>query len=192
MNDETIITFGGAIKAVGSRGFMGHAVLFGGVDQEGETFVPDCDLGLTGRVSLPAYWCHSLDPEIGNRKLADCEFKTTSEGLFIRGAFNRLDKVEEDLLTAIHKGKLGFSSGSSPHLVRKRKRGSVVEITHWPVSEISLTPKPVERRTKVLPLKSLGAVSLRPISADDINQQALNELLRFEWLRLERMHQKFS
>jgi phage head maturation protease len=165
MTDDSLITYGSAIKAVGSRGFSGHAIIFGGADQEGDSFFPDCDLGLEGRVSLPAYWCHALDPEIGNRKFSDVDFKVTSEGLFVRGEFKRLDRVEEELLTAINKGRLGFSSASTPHLVRKRKRGAVNEITTWPLSEISLTPNPVEKRTKVLPLKSIKAWSLEDLLA---------------------------
>ncbi len=64
-------------------------------------------------------------------------------------------------MSEIHRGSIGFSSGSSPHLVRKQKRGAVTEITSWPVSEISLTPKPVEVRTKAFPLKALKDLMAR-------------------------------
>jgi hypothetical protein len=188
MTDDSLITYGGVIKSVGKSGFMGHAILFGGVDSEGESFSPDCDLGLTGRTSLPAYWCHALDPQVGNRKLAETEFQVTTEGLFIRGEFSRHDQLEKDLLTAISKGRLGFSSGSTPHLVRKRKRGVVNEIVSWPVSEISLTPRPVERRTKVLPLKAIKAMSLEDLLLEpDYEARALEIKIKLATLEFCRI-----
>ncbi|CAN5648595.1 hypothetical protein BH20ACI3_BH20ACI3_43240 [soil metagenome] len=168
MTDDSLITYGSAIKAVGSRGFQGYALLYGGVDLENETFPPSVDLGLDGRLTLPALWRHGLDPEIGIRKFAEASFRRDEKGLFVSGEFRRLDQIENDLLSAIHREKLGFSSGSSSHLVRKKQRGATVEISHWPIAEVSLTPTPIEPRTLVLPLKDiLREVSLKDLLARD-------------------------
>ena len=183
MNDDILITFGSAVKARGARGFQGYGLLFGGIDLDGESFPPHVNLELDGRVSLPTYWCHSLDPKVGNRKLADAAFKVTSEGLYVSGEFRRLDDVENQIMSEIHRGTIGFSSGSSPHLVRKQKRGAVTEIVSWPISEISLTPKPVEPRTKALPLKALKDLLARDAGAEyeTMMQSFYNERAEAAW-----------
>lgn len=167
MNDATLVSYGSSVKSIGSRGFQGYGLLYGGQDLEGETFPPSVDLGLEGRLTVPALWRHGLDPQIGIRKFADASFHRDEKGLFVEGEFKKLDKIENDLLTAIARGDLGFSSGSSSHLVRKKQRGNTVEISHWPISEISLTPAPIEPRTLVLPLKELREVSLKDLMARD-------------------------
>lgn len=191
MNDATLVSFGSAVKAIGARGFCGYGLLYGGVDLENETFPPTVDLGLEGRLTVPALWRHGMDPEIGIRKFADASFRRDSKGLFIEGEFRRLDKIENDLLAAINRGKLGFSSGSSSHLVRKKQRGDTVEISHWPIAEVSLTPTPVEPRTLVLPLKELREVSLKDLMASGAGAEYETMMQSFYDERIEKAKQEF-
>jgi phage head maturation protease len=193
MNDDILISFGSSVKARGARGFQGYGLLFGGIDLDGESFPEHVNLELDGRVSLPTYWCHSLDPKVGNRKLADADFKITSQGLYVSGEFRRLDAVENQIMSEIHRGTIGFSSGSSPHLVRKQKRGAVTEIVSWPVAEISLTPKPVEPRTKALPLKALKDLLARDAGAEyETSQEYYNERAEAEWQRFCDLRARFE
>src|SRR2546421_672612 len=46
------------------------------------------------------------------------------------------------------KGMLGISTGSAPHLISRESVGKSMHIKSWPIVEVSLTPKPVEPRTK--------------------------------------------
>ncbi len=190
MNDTALVTYGSSVKSNGARGFCGYGLLFGGVDLENETFPPTVDLGLEGRLTVPALWRHGMDSEIGIRKFADASFRRDSKGLFIEGEFLRLDKVENDLLAAINRGKLGFSSGSSSHLVRKKQRGNTVEISHWPIAEVSLTPTPVEPRALVLPLKELREVSLKDLMARDAGAE-YETIQEYYDERAEKAMQKF-
>ena len=52
------------------------------------------------------------------------------------------------------KGVLGWSSGSTPHMVLPYKAADG-HFGRWPIVEISLTPAPYEPRTSAVALKSL-------------------------------------
>jgi len=155
MNDNTLVSFGGAVKSLGRRGFSGLAIIFNSIDRTGESFSPAVNMELKGRSSLPTYWRHSLDEKIGNQKLADAAFQVTPEGLHVEGEFLRFGGFEKDLMSAIDQGLLGFSTGSASHLVRTKQRGSFTEIVAWPVVDLSLTETPCEPKARVQPLKSL-------------------------------------
>lgn len=196
MNDNTLVSFGGAVKSLGRRGFSGLAIIFNSIDRTGESFSPDVDMELKGRSSLPTYWRHSLDEKIGNQKLADASFEVSSQGLYVEGEFLRFGGFEKDLMSAIDQGLLGFSTGSASHLVRTKQRGGFTEIMAWPVVDLSLTETPCEPKARVQPLKSLPPeFSLKALLANhDCNERVERAVQRyfslraeFEWARHERV-----
>jgi hypothetical protein len=174
MNDDTLVSVGGAVKSLGRRGFSGLAIIFNSIDRTGESFSPEVNMELKGRSSLPTYWRHSLDEKIGNQKLADANFEVTSQGLHVEGEFLRFGGFEKDLMSAIDQGLLGFSTGSASHLVRTKQRGGFTEIVAWPVVDLSLTETPCEPKARVQQLKSLPPeFSLKALLANhDFNERA--------------------
>jgi hypothetical protein len=90
------------------------------------------------------------------------ELTPTAEGLAIEarvsapaGATREAKAAVKAALDDAHAGKLGWSSGSAPHLVVKAPDGRIVQ---WPLIEGSLTRTPVDPKARVLPIKSLLGV----------------------------------
>jgi hypothetical protein len=77
----------------------------------------------------------------------------TDAGIVAEVILDRRDEYESMLAELADAGKLGWSSGSAPHAVRKGADG---EITRWPLIEGSLTPTPAEPRASAVPLKALA------------------------------------
>ena len=123
----------------------GLAIPFGGPlagkDLDGERFTADTDLALEwfpdGR---PILFDHGGDKTLGiqvvGRQLTS---SMTEEGRWAEGVLNRAHRYYEHIVALAREGKLFFSSGAMPHLVRTDADGS---IKRWPWVELSLTPTP--------------------------------------------------
>ena len=120
----------------------GYGVVFGGLDMEGDEFTKETDLQLDLVPVKPVYYEHTMrKPEIRIGKVSTTE--VDDEGVWLEAELDRHQKYMESVLEIARQGKLGWSSGSISHLVR-RKDGV---IKSWPIVEFSLTPTPCEART---------------------------------------------
>lgn len=165
MNDDTLVSLGSAVKALGGNRIGGHAILFTTEDDpdlQGEYFTSKTDFW--GATKAPLLFHHGL-PEtrpgvrnpLGKRRLAEASLKADEVGVWAEAELAASDAYEKKLLEWAKAGKLRFSTGSADHL-RERKPGpsrKAMEITSWPIVEVSLTMTSVEPRAMVLPLKSL-------------------------------------
>src|SRR5688572_1976457 len=157
---DEIAFYGGAVKALGGGKVAGYGVLFTKeADLQGERFTKETDLELEIGDRRSVYYRHGAHPIIKDRKLGKAILKEVDEaGAFFEGELNLRDNYERYIYKLAEMGKLGWSTGSMPHLVRKEKKdidGSV-DIKSWPIGEISLTPNPVEARTSAFPVKEMG------------------------------------
>lgn len=132
----------------------GLAIPFGGPeylagkDFHGEDFGPDTDivpdLFPDGR---PIIYHHGLHHDM---KVAvqgrQTEYEMTDEGVFARGELDKAAKYHATVAKLIRDGKLFFSSGAIPHLVKTNDDG---HITRWPWMELSLTPTPANPNARV-------------------------------------------
>jgi phage head maturation protease len=163
--DQPVI-FGGAVKAVGEDKVEGYAVIF--TDKDDTDLFKDFFTKATDFFQEPGQteftipyvlYHHGLDPTIKGRRLTSggAQAKIDDVGVWVELQLNKRDKYEKAILEMAKDGKLGFSTGSAPHLAAKKALDNGVnEITIWPMVELSLTPTPVESRTKaVVTLKSL-------------------------------------
>jgi hypothetical protein len=161
--EDTLAFYGGAVKALGGGKIAGYGILFTSVtdpDLQGEVFTKDTELELEIGERRPIYYRHGSHPLIKTRKLGNATLSRKDDaGAFFEGELNLRDEYERYIYKLAEMGKLGWSTGSMPHLVRKELMADgphqAMALKSWPIGEISLTPSPVEARTSAFPVKSL-------------------------------------
>jgi phage head maturation protease len=136
-------------------------------DLQGDFFTKATDLELEGRQSLRALWDHGLDPVLKRRQLGRATYQVKDAGVWFETKLNEADEYEKAIYGLAKAGKLGWSTGSAPHLVERTPVKKAFELKSWPVIEVSLTHMPVEPRTAALPLKSIDHVELQALIAQE-------------------------
>lgn len=156
---EIVVSVGSEAKALGDGRIGGYLVRFSTAedpDLDNDYFTPDTDFGEHAR--SPVYYNHGRDPELGKRKLASGELRKDSIGIWIETQLALRDEYERAIYELAKAGKLGWSSGTAPHLVEREKTGRAWRIVRWPLGlDASLTPTPAEPRAEAIPLKSIIA-----------------------------------
>lgn len=154
--DETLVVYGGAVKALGGGRVGGYLVRFStdeDPDLEGEFFTKETDFGeaSTGMV----YYQHGMDEVLKKRKIGKATHKADEFGVWAEAQLDLRDKYERFIYEMAEKGKLGWSSGTAGHLVEREPRGKAVWLKSWPLGlDDTLTPTPAEPRNTAIPLKS--------------------------------------
>jgi hypothetical protein len=173
--EKSVVYFGGEVKALPDGRLGGYLIRFGN-DQEpdltGDYFTKDTDFGDTDKTDI--YWEHGMDRKIGKRKLAKGELRIDDIGVWVETQLQRRDKYEAAIYELAKAGKLGWSSGTAPHLVEREPVGKAWYIKTWPLGlDASMTVTPAEPRgTDIVPLKSLSldsdidAIKLAPKEAE--------------------------
>lgn len=168
---EELVSFGEAVKATqlddGNVKLGGYLVRFGDAtktDLTGDYFTKNTDFGNVEKSE--AWFNHRMPLSYKGRQfvygeqLPDAMLSKDEIGIFaeiVLGARNEYEKFIAELGLA---GKLGWSSGTAPHLVDRKQVGNANEITRWHLGlDASLTPTPAEFRNQVVPLKSLSVNS---------------------------------
>jgi hypothetical protein len=178
--DETLAFYGGAVKALGNGKVGGHLALFttsADPDLSRDFFKSETDFFLDDGIGKATIlYDHGLDSTLKRRKLGRGTLKVDDVGVWVEAQLELRDKYEEAIYALAEAGKLGWSSGSAPHLVEREKVGKSFFIKSWPIVEASLTPMPVEPRTSAIPLKSLAAdhVDLEEIIAGLNDKKAIS------------------
>lgn len=174
MEDQLLI-FGGAVKALSGGRVGGYLVKFGTpdeIDVDGEFFSADTDYDVDFPGKATVYYNHGLDPVIGKRKLGKGEMKADEVGIWIEAQLDQRDRYEKAIYELAKAGKLGWSSGSAPHLVEKAPAGKAMWLKSWPIIDASLTPKPANPRSAAMTLKSCQEETP---SLEEAIQQILSE-----------------
>ena len=164
LSPDTLAFYGGAVKALGNGKIAGYGILFTTVvdpDLDGDVFTKETDLELEIGDRRTIYYRHGTHPVIKNRKLGKATLTRKDDaGAFFEGELDLRDEYDRYIYKLAELGKLGWSTGSMPHLVRKEiaidGEHQAMALKSWPVGEISLTPCPVEPRTSAFPVKSLA------------------------------------
>jgi hypothetical protein len=164
---DALVSYGDEVKATQLEGgdvkLTGYLVRYGDAtktDVTGDYFTAQTDYG-SAEVS-EGWFNHRMPVTYQGKRmtydeqLPDVKLTKDDIGVFaeiIIGARNEYEKVIADLGFA---GKLGWSSGTAPHLVDRKQVGNANEITRWHLGlDASLTPTPAEPRNMVVPVKSL-------------------------------------
>ncbi len=161
---EQIIAFGGELKALDENGTIGgYAVIFSDEktpDLLGDHFTKATDFFFEKEFEIPfVLYHHGLTKAIGTKRIAaKAVAKKDDIGIFVTAELDKADRYGKAILDMIKKKKLGYSTGSVPHLVHRKAIDGVEveegEITSWPIAELSVTPTPVEPRTTAVAMKA--------------------------------------
>lgn len=169
-HEDALIAFGGAIKATampdGRVKLGGYLVRFGSPEQTdliGDYFTPATDFG--GATKSAVYFHHRMPMQSGEwtvpaykERMGDADLHMDDMGVWAEIMLEMRNEYERIIADMGMKGKLGWSSGTAPHLVEVKPVGKANEITMWPLGlDASLTPTPAEPRNTVIPLKALLA-----------------------------------
>lgn len=168
-SDELVI-FGGAVKALGEGKVGGYGVLFTSADDpdlQGDFFTKSTALELEDRNSVLTIWDHGMDKTLKRRRIGRSTYKIDDIGVWFETKLEEADGYEKAIYKLAELGKLGWSTGSAPHLVERSPVKKAFELKAWPIIEVSLTPVPVEPRTAAVPLKSLASINLAEITVED-------------------------
>ncbi len=187
-DQDALILPGAAVKALDTQGRFrtvgGYLVVFGDptkTDLAGDYFTAKTDFGPLAGNGAMALLHHTI-PIKGIEKRRDYQFKpwkTTKDdfGIFAETVLDMADNYEATVHKVIAQGKMGLSSGSAAHLVRRRENKTAGEVTVWPIVEGSFTPTPCEPRARV-GAQSLKALLELPTGAFDVPQEVMDEFAR--------------
>lgn len=162
INDDMLISFGGAVKAVNDEGLVqGYIVRYGSrddVDLEGEFFTPETDLGPYLEAGPVAMVHHGIPVQENYRDYARRTLKNPMKtikddvGIIGQHLYDMADEYEAMLFQLAKDGKFGYSTGAIPYAVEIDY--DTGEIKKWIVTEVSYTPTPAEPRNRVVALKA--------------------------------------
>lgn len=156
--ENTLVMIGEPVKSLGEGRFGGYLCRFTSADDpdlEGDFFDAATDFDREFPYKQSVYFNHAMDVKFGTRKLGKADVKQDEFGVWAEVILQERDEYEQFLSQLASEGKLGWSSGSASHLVKKTQVGSAYHIDHWPIIDASLTHTPAEARNSVTPLKSL-------------------------------------
>ena len=158
--NDTILTFGGELKALGDNRFGGYLVRFtseNDPDLTGDYFTAETDYDVDFPGKSTSYWNHGIDVKIGKRTLGKADLTIDEVGVWAEMILQERDEYEQYVSKWAGEGKLGWSSGTAAHLVERKKVGNAYHITRWPLGlDASLTHIPAEPRNTVMALKSFS------------------------------------
>lgn len=123
----------------------GYLVVWGDAsspDLHGEFFTKGTEFNLDWFDKRPLLFHHGLDNSVKATAAGVIDLlRPDDTGLWMEAQIRKARKYMDKVVELIHKGVIGTSSGSLPHLVEVAKTG---EILKWPIVEGSLTPTPAE------------------------------------------------
>lgn len=159
-----LVYFGDAVKALDDQGKVGgYLVLFStasdpDISSARDFFTKDTDFDFEKGEKRSIYYSHGMDAHLGKRRLGRGELEMKDAGVWVTTQLALRDDYEKKIFEMAKTGKLGWSSGSAPHLVERKAVGTSNQVMSWPIVEASLTPCPAEPRTSVLSIKSFEAI----------------------------------
>lgn len=175
--EDKLVRFGGAIKAIGDDGTIGgYLVRFtdeNRVDSEEDFFNAKTDYDMKNGDRVTVYYAHGLDPKMKNKRLGAEKgtMRTDEVGIWVQTQLDLRDKWEAAIHKMVKANKLGWSSGSLPHLVEKVQiKEGANWIKSWPLGgDASITPTPAAgpELTAIAPLKSFTFSALQADGQED-------------------------
>ena len=186
MENDTLIYFGDAVKALDDNGKVGGLLLRFTTakrkDLDGQYFDKEGYYGPNNGDGSECLFDHGYavpaEKYIKDLKESDARalqafadhtfppIKTTRTplGIFAETVLNLEDEYEKFIYSRVKAGKIGWSSGAPGHRVKIEKDGRIVR---WPIAEGSLTPRPAEPLNRVATMKSLASVKFVDLMDDE-------------------------
>lgn len=190
-----------SLKDLDDKGTYGeYLVVFGNKenhDLEGDFFGKNTDFWLDIAENKSAVlYGHGMDEVFGKKRLdkGGATLKQDEEGIWLETQLHKRNKYEEMVHKLAKQGKLGLSSGTASHLVKRSRvetdgDKTVHEIKQWPLGfDATLTPTPAEPRVgKVQPLSEVNQKGIKTIARELLgfgvqgraqNTQTMSEMSR--------------
>jgi len=185
--DDTLIMYGGQVKALGGGKIGGYLVRFTTEDDpdlEGEFFTRDTDFG--DAQSAPVYYQHGMDSRLGKRRIGKATHLVDEFGIWAEAQLDLRDEYERFIYSMAEDGKQAWSSGTAGHLVERVPKNKAVWLKSWPLGlDDTLTPTPAEPRNTAIPLKSWQPPSTPRLSlVERIQAQTSNNNLLLKDIRV--------
>lgn len=134
----------------------GYLVLWGNKsskDIQGDYFTPETQLWLDHYKTAPALFHHGLDSDVGLAVIGKrVSAKADDIGVWVENWIDKSNRYWAMVQPLLEGGKLFYSPGSAPHLVKRAKDGQLLS---FPVIEDTLTPVPAQYRLR--PLEQIKA-----------------------------------
>jgi HK97 family phage major capsid protein len=183
IGDDAFINFGDEVKATqlanGDVKLGGYLIRYGNpakTDLTGDYFTKSTDFGEAEKSD--GWFNHRLPVEFDGKRarytdqLPDVKLTKDDIGVFAEIVLGARNEYEKKMAEWGFAGKLGWSSGTAPHLVDRKAVGKANEITRWKLGlDASLTPTPAEYRNTVMPIKSWITSEAAATDNDEIQQQ---------------------
>lgn len=162
INNDTFVSFGDEVKATeledGSVRLAGYLIRFGDetkTDLTGDYFTKNTDFG--NATESAGWFNHRMPVKFNGVKVTYTDelpsVKLTKDeiGIFAETIIGARNEYESTIAKLGIAKKLGWSSGTAPHLVDRKQVGKAWEITRWHLGlDASLTPTPAEPRNEVM------------------------------------------
>lgn len=164
MQDNVLIHYGDAVKALGDDGRVGgYLVRFSDasspdISSMRDFFTAETDYDIVDGERKSVYFAHGLDAKMGVKRIGTGTVKTDDVGVWVEAQLSLRDDYEKAVFSMVKAGKLGWSSGAPSHLVTRKAIGKAHEVLTWNISEASLTPTPAEPRNDCMALKALPSL----------------------------------
>lgn len=158
MHDDTLVYFGDAVKALGSGKVGGIVAPFATpetADCQGEYFDASTDFGLDVATKARVVYHHGFTKAHGPRKFGVADLSVGAAGLMGETQLDMADPAAKAIYALAEAGKLYWSSGSTERLVVRQPVKGKSHLASWPVSEVSLTSNPVDKRARAFAVKAL-------------------------------------
>lgn len=173
---DTLLRFGGEVKATGENRFTGYLVRFSGPeakDLAGDYFTSETDFGIESGHKTPIYFNHRMPLPtrdgkhvVIKAKIGEGTLTVDDEGWVIDAIIYNRQNYEKAISKAGRAKKLAWSSGTAAHLMDREEDGF---IKTWPLGlDASMTPTPCEPLNDAIPAKSLASIKQTPIEDDDL------------------------
>ena len=186
MPNDTMIYYGSELKAQGGGAIEGYLVRWGNpeeLDLAGDFFTPETYLGahdgdgvdVTVQHGYPLRYFDNpeqmaMAEKYAAQLLAPVKTARDDIGLLAETILDLNDEYQAMLYEMVESGRLSWSSGSAPHLVKRTEMpGGASRIDRWIIAEAALTPTPAEPRLgAVHTMKSLMNVSASEQAPDGV------------------------
>lgn len=172
MDMDTVISFGGSVKAIGDDTVAGYLVRFSSerdpdLIRDFFTRETDFDMEFPGKSSV--YYNHGLDKTLKRRRIGKATLEADDVGVWVEAQLAVRDEYEQHIYKMAKEGKLGWSSGTAAHLMEREAVGDANKVLAWPLGlDASLTPQPCEPRNQAI-------VSVKTFLAEMGEEDAGNE-----------------
>lgn len=156
--NSVVVIDGGEVKTKEDGVITGLGIVFGSPSEPDQSslrdfFTADSFIMKKSSFDVPLYHNHGFPIK---HQIGEATLTKTAEGWSAEARIDLDDELGKQVYKTVKNTPYGFSTGALSHLVeREAKANNTNFLSMWPVGELSLTPRPAERKAVVQTIKSL-------------------------------------